>query len=272
MKAFVKAIAFLLLLTLLDFLLRQGLILQFLPIPLPQSFAIILVYSLFVGAAWFISRSFCNREGNDLKDLGIAFDSSNRRDFYIGMLVGVGLWALVSIIQAFTAGFSWELRPEISLFNILFGLIFIFIADLGTELYTRGYPLTRFKDSFGATIAILIMTIFVGLKSYRPNLEPELLFYSITIPALHTIFFSIIYFKTKRLGAAVGVHTGANFVTISIFDLRPEQVGQTIPAGIFQPNTDLETLSLNALQLPWVFVAIAFSIATYFWWVKEKAS
>ena len=272
MKAFVKAIAFLLLLTFLDFFLRQGLILQLFPLPLPKNPTIFLLYSLFAGAAWFYSRRFCKREGSEFKDLGIAFDASNRTDFYIGLLVGIVLWALVSIIQAFTAGFTWELRPEISLFNILYGLLFIFVADLGTELYTRGYPLTRCKDSFGATKAILIMTIFVGLKSYRPSLESELLVYSILIPALHTIFFSIIYFKTKRLGAGVGVHTGANFVTISIFDLRSEQAGQPIPSGIFQPNTELEALSINALQLPWVIVAGAFSIAVYFWWAKEKAS
>ena len=35
------------------------------------------------------------------------------------------------------------------------------------------------------------------------------------------------------MGAALGIHTGANFVTISIFDLRTEQVDQAIPSGFF---------------------------------------
>ena len=119
------------------------------------------------------------------------------------------------------------------------GLYSFFIADLGTELYTRGYPLARFRDSFGANGAIAIMTLFVAVKSFSTSVDGELLLYTILIPALHTIFFSIIYFKTRRLGGAVGVHTGANFITISIFDLRTEQAGQTIPAGIFQPDVDL---------------------------------
>ncbi|MDW3648888.1 MAG: CPBP family intramembrane glutamic endopeptidase [Bacteroidia bacterium] len=270
MKPYIKAILFLLLLTLLDFLLRQGFVFLIIPLPLPENLSSILVYSLFAVAAWFITQWFCKRDKIELGDLGISFDSKNRSDFYIGFLIGVGLWAIVSLIQAYTAGFSWELRPEISLFNVLYGLVFIFIADLGTELFTRGYPLTRFKDSFGAIPAIIIMTVFVGLKSYSPNMERELLLYAILIPALHTIFFSIIYFKTKRLGAAVGVHTGANFITISIFDLRVEQANQAIPAGIFQANTELESLSLVAIQLPWVFMAALFSIVVYFWWAKEK--
>lgn len=168
------------------------------------------------------------------------------------------------------ADYSWILRPDINLLNIFYGLIFIFIADLGTELYTRGYPLTKFKESFGVKYAIIIMVFFVGLKSFSFDLKGEFLFYTILIPALHTIFFSIIYFKTKRLGSALGAHTGANFITISIFDLRIEQPGQAIPAGIFQPNVELESLSLGALQLPWVFMALIFSVAVYFWWDKKE--
>jgi len=270
MKPFIRAIAFLLLLTIIDFLLRQGFLLQFLPIPLPSQLTMLIVYGFFAAAAWFTTKSFCKREAKELNDLGISFNRQNRKDFYMGFLLGVGIWAIVSFLQGFLAGFSWELRTEIRLFNVLYGLLFIFLADLGTELYTRGYPLTRFEASFGSIGAIIIMTFFVGLKTFLFQSDSDLLLYVILIPALHTIFFSIIYFKTRRLGAAVGVHTGANFITICIFDLRPAQSEQLIPSGIFQPDTTLESLSINALQLPYVFAAIAFSIRVYVWWAKEK--
>jgi membrane protease YdiL (CAAX protease family) len=172
------------------------------------------------------------------------------------------------MIQSFAAGFEWTIRSDINMFNLLFGLVFIFIADLGTELYTRGYPLTRFKDSFGANMAIVIMVLFVSLKSVSLNHQGELLMYIILIPAIHTIFFSIIYFKTKRLGASLGIHTGANFVTNSIFDLRESQDSQVIPSGIFESNVPLEELSLSALQMPYVVVALLFSLVCYIWWKK----
>ena len=92
--------------------------------------------------------------------------------------------------------------------------------------------------------------------------------YAIVIPVLHVIFFSIIYFKTRRLGASLGIHTGANFITISIFDLRVEQTGQLIPAGVFQSDTSLENLSVHALQMPWVIMALMFSVIVYCWWKK----
>jgi len=269
MKPFSKAILFLVILTILDFLLRKGLVTNFIPFHLPYSSTILFLFSLFALSGWLLTRWFCKKDKMTLYGLGISFDSKNRFEFIYGFLIGFALWAIVSIIQSYTAGFSWELKTNISLFNILYGLIFIFIADLGTELFTRGYPLKRLKDSFGANAAILIMVLFVGLKSYSFEVEGELLVYSILIPALHTIFFSIIYFKTKRLGAALGIHTGANFVTISVFDLRIEQPMQAIPSGIFQSNVDLETLSLTALQLPWVFMALFFSVVTYFWWIKK---
>jgi membrane protease YdiL (CAAX protease family) len=270
MKPFLKAIIFLALLTVLDFLLRKGLVAFFIPFKLPGNFTILFLFTLFALSSWLLTKWFCKTDKITLDDLGISFDSKNRFEFLYGFLIGIVLWAIVSMIQSYTAGFSWELRPNISLFNLLYGLIFIFIADLGTELFTRGYPLKKLKDSFGANTAIIMMAFIVGLKSYSIESESELLFYIIMIPALHTIFFSIIYFKTKRLGAALGIHTGANFVTISIFDLRTEQASQAIPSGIFQSNVDLETLSLTALQLPWVFMALIFSVVVYFWWMKNN--
>ncbi len=257
---------------LLDVLFREGLVGFFVPFILPGSLNLLLLFGVFAALSWIVTKWFCKSDKIGLSDLGISFSTRNRFDFLFGFLVGLGLWAIVSISQSYAAGFSWELRPNLSVMNLLYGLIFIFIADLGTELFYRAYPLTMFKDSFGAIGAVTIMVFFVGLKSYSSDVEGELLLYIMLIPALHTIFFSFIYFKTRRLGAALGVHTGANWVTISIFDLRIEQAGQAIPSGIFQANVEVDALSLAALQLPWVFMALAFSIAAYFWWVKNEKS
>lgn len=269
MKPFLKAILFLVVLTALDFLLRKGLIALLIPFPLPQNFTAFLLFTLFALCSWLVTKWFCKKDGIRLSDLGISFSARNRLEFLYGFLVGVAIWAVVSVLQSVAAGFSWVIRPDVNLYHIFYGLVFIFIADIGTELYTRGYPLTRFKDSFGANAAIVIMVFFVALKSVSLEAQGALLFYIILIPAIHTIFFSIIYFKTKRLGAAVGVHTGANFVTISIFDLRDAAPGQVIPSGIFQSDRALESLSLTAVQAPWVVVIILFSIAVYFWWKKK---
>jgi len=271
-KPYIKAIFFLIILTIADFLLRKGFVASFIPFKLESNFLILFLFVLFAIFGWLVTTWFSKSDKISLGDIGISFNTKNRFEFLYGFFIGFCLWGIVSITQALLANFSWELRSDINYFNIVYGLIFIFIADLGTELYVRGYALTRFKDSFGYTLAIIIMVFFVGLSSYSPNLQGELLFYAMLIPALHTIFFSIIYFKTKRLGAALGVHTGANFVTISIFDLRVAQPNQAIPPGILQPNVELETLSLTALQLPWVFMAIIFSVAAYFWGAKLKSN
>jgi membrane protease YdiL (CAAX protease family) len=269
MKPFIKAILFLTLLTVLDFLLRKGFIAFFLPFTMPPGITMLILFTLFATMSWFITKWFCRTDGIGLSDLGISLDPSNRFEFLYGFLIGVGLWAIVSMIQSVAAGFSWGLRPDFDLLNLVYGAVFIFIADLGTELFTRGYPLTKFKDSFGSIAAVTIMVVFVSLKSFSFDTQGELLLYTMLIPALHTVFFSIIYFKTKRLGAALGVHTGANFVTISIFDLRIEQPNQAIPSGLFQPNVDLDSVSLTALHMPYVFMAIAFSIVVYVWWMRS---
>jgi membrane protease YdiL (CAAX protease family) len=271
MKASLKVFAYLSILTFLHFAFRKGLLPIPIPIPLPQDFIMLIFFSLFTLLAWFVTKRFAKSDEKSLEDLGISFKAKNRMEFLYGFFVGVVLWGIVSFAQSFLAGFSWVVRPDISVFNVVYGLLFIFIADLGTELYFRGYPLTKLKDSFGSSAAIVVMVFFSGLLSFSIEAEPEILFYSMIIPALHTLFFSIIYFKTKRLGAAVGLHTGANFITISIFDLRIEQPNQAIPAGIFQSDVDIETLSLFEVQLPWVLMALALSIVVYFWWKKKPA-
>jgi membrane protease YdiL (CAAX protease family) len=266
MKPYVKAIIFLILLIILDFLFRKGFFAFIIPVPVLPNIIMFFLFLLFAICSWLVTRWFCRSDNIGLNDIGVSWSKANRFEFFIGFIVGAGLWALVSLVQAFTADFSWNLRADPTLFNLLYGLIFIFIADLGTELFYRGYPLTKFKDSFGYTMAIVIMVLFVGLKSFSFEVEGELLLYSMIIPALHTLFFSIIYFKTKRIGACLGIHTGANFITISVFDLRIEQPHQAIPAGIFEPSIDVNSLSLTALQLPWIIVATVLSAAVYYWW------
>ncbi len=272
LPALLRAVFFLIILLVLDIALRKGLIIHFLPLPLPQQFIGLISYLAFALLALYLTQKFGQKDGMSLKNLGVSVSNQNRKDFGWGMIWGIGLWGTLSVIQGFTAGFSWIIRPDFSVLGVLYGLVFIFIADLGTELYYRGYPLTKLKDGYGHKVAIVIMVLFVGLVSYSPRVEGELLLYVMLIPALHTLFFSIIYFKTGRLGAALGVHTGANFVTLSIFDLRPAQVGQSIPSGIFQPNVDINTLSLTALQLPWVILAIIFSAVVYFWWKGARVN
>lgn len=269
MKPLAKALSFLAILTVLDFLLRQGFIGFLIPIQLPHNIFVFILFAAFAYLSILVTRWFCRNDKITLAELGIAFDSKNRVEFYFGLLAGILLWGIVSFAQAYAAGFSWELRDNISLYNIFYGLLFIFVADLGTEVFTRGYPLQKLSERFGATLSIIIMVLFVGLKSVSFEASGELLMYIILIPALHTIFFSIIYFKTKRLGAALGLHTGANFVTISIFDLRVEQARQAIPSGIFKASADIETLSLTAVQLPFVFMALVVSVAVYIWWKKQ---
>ncbi|MCT4625086.1 MAG: hypothetical protein N4A46_15790 [Schleiferiaceae bacterium] len=270
MKPIVRALVFIILLTLLDFALRKGVLP--IPIPLPKNITFFILYTVFAVLSWFITKRFAKRDKLSMQDLGIDFKTANRLDFLKGFGVGVALWAIVAFAQAQLAGFSWILRPDVGIFNIAYGLLFIFIADLGTELHSRGYALTIFKNNFGVNMAILAMVFITSLRSFDPQLDGEFLLYAMIIPALHTIFFSFIYFKTKRLGASLGLHAGANFITISIFDLRESALDQPIPSGLFQASESLENLSLTSLQIPWVIMPLLLSIATYVWFRKSQSS
>ena len=268
MKPLLKATFFLLLLTLLDFLFRKGFVGHFVPFKLPLNLNVLLLYALFALGAWWTTKRFARSDHKTMGDLGISMSKSNRKDFLIGFGVGAALWGIVALSQSFIAGFSWELRPDFNPLTLIHGLIFIFIADLGTELYMRGYPMIKMEEGYGAKLAVFALVAFEVLKSLAYNMGSDLVLYAVLIPALHVFFFGVIYLWTRRLGASVGIHTGANFITISVFDLRIEQPGQAIPAGIFQADAELEALSMHAIQLPWVAMAVLFSIVVYVLWQK----
>ena len=270
MKPYIKALLFLGILSILEIFLKQGLIAFIVPLPLPPLYSALFLFTLFTGLAILVTQWASKKDNTTLADFGVSINSKNRMEFYVGLFVGLLLWGLISILQSKIAGFSWIFRPDKSLFNVLYGLIFIFIADLGTELFYRGYALTRLEDSFGSHIAIMIMALFVGIKSFSFIARGELLFFTMLIPLIHTIFFSIIYFKTRRFGAPLGIHTGANFITISIFDLRESNPNHTIPSGIFQPDVTIENLSMTSLQFPWVIITMLFSVTVYYWWKKDN--
>ncbi|PCE66323.1 CPBP family glutamic-type intramembrane protease [Sediminicola luteus] len=271
MKPLLRPLVFLIVLWVLDIVLRKGFILFFLPFTLPGNLNHLLFFTLFAWVSWYLSKRMAAQAGNTMTTLGVSFNRKNNMEFYSGLLIGILLWGMVALIQGEIAGFSWVLRPESGAFNLLYGLLFIFIADLGTELFTRPYPLTQLESNYGIWFAMVFMVAFVALKSISFEVSGQLLFFSILIPALHTVFFSFIYFKTKRIGGALGLHTGANFVTISVFDLRETQTNQPIPSGLFQSDSALDGLSMVALQMPYVLMAVLLSVATYWWWRKETS-
>lgn len=267
-----KAILFLFLLWLFDVLFRAGLIGHLFSIPIQGKMGGLIMYTLFAGMAWGATRLFCRWDQIRFADLGISLGRNNRREFWFGLLVGIIFWAIISYFQGLISGFSWTIQEDILIPNLLFGLLFIFVADLGTELFMRGYPMIRFREAYGPPVAIFLLSLFVGLKSLSPNLSGELLGYAILIPVLHNVFFSIIYLRTKRLGGSLGVHIGANFVSICIFDLDGEQAGELIPHGFIQPDRAIEELSMHTLQLPYVIGAVIFSVLVFYFWPTSLSS
>ena len=131
----------------MDILLRQGYAAFLIPVKLPQQVFTFGCYALFALLALFITFLFSRMDKTSLPELGIVTDKKNRIDFFYGFLIGVFLWTLVSLFQSLWAGFDWQLVTEIDFTALLYILVFIFIADLGTELFTRGYPLAGLKTN-----------------------------------------------------------------------------------------------------------------------------
>ncbi len=262
------AIVFLLLMAGLSWLMRTGGVLMFLP-ALPQPYTLYALYGLFAVAALLITAWFCKRDGLSLRQLGIGVDRNNRRDFVWGLLIAIALWGAMALVMTVTAGIRWQWHPEFLFPNLIIGLVFIFVADLGTEVAYRGYGLTRLSQGIGPWPAILCIAVFVGLQAYSPGRQESMQVYAMLIPALHAVFFALLYLYTGRLGASVGLHTGGNLASISLFDFDGNVPGQLIPAGVFQPGETVMTNSAHAIQLPFVITALLIILALVLLWRRR---
>jgi membrane protease YdiL (CAAX protease family) len=220
--------------------------------------------AVYIARRWLDQRSMAS--------LGLAPGKHWHRHILVGTALGVGLQALIFIIE-WSAGWltissiGWRgpLNGPLGLLALL--LVFIVVA-WNEELLTRGYLLQNLKEGIGTKAAVVISSLVFGaLHLFNENATP--------IAALGVAFAGLFlaagYLVTRSLWLPIGLHLGWNYGEGPLFGfpvsgldaggLITQQVTgpEAITGGAFGPEAGLISILVEVI-----------GIALLVWWWKRN--
>jgi len=127
-------------------------------------FGIGILFSVMIIGTVYLIQRFYNKQ--PFSQLG--FIKPALKHFVIGILIGIGIAAIVRIINiSFAQSFTWKWSiPNQLEYNqlIFYYLVFLFIVILNSfqeELLFRAYPLELFKQNHHSLIYVILITSFI---------------------------------------------------------------------------------------------------------------
>jgi len=204
-----------------------------------------------------------------IKLLGLALLDGWKRDFAIGLIIGMGMISLTLVIL--WAG-DWVTLSLNELTLALLGaltkaLLLFFVAALMEELLLRGYIFQAFIEGSRVWIALILLSLLFSMAHlYNPDS---------TIPSSLNIFLagvllSVCYLKTRSLWLPTGLHLGWNWMQASFWGM-----------GVSGYHVKWSVFTAEAQGANWIsggnfgaeasiFATIVISVGTYFIWQSRR--
>jgi uncharacterized protein len=163
----------------------------------------ILSFSFFMLTVYIFRRVV---DRNSFKSLGFQFKGFER-DIAIGLLLGIVLLGVESLILYFTGHLAW-MEVHLHAVDLLSGLLLMILVAISEETVFRGYILNNLMQSMNKWVALGITALlFAVFHAGNPG---------ITALALFNIFLSgllmgLNYLYTKNLWFAIFFHFSWNF-------------------------------------------------------------
>ncbi|MDX2411957.1 MAG: type II CAAX endopeptidase family protein [Woeseiaceae bacterium] len=150
--------------------------------------------------------------------LGLGLLDGWKRDFGIGLIIGIGM---ISVVLGCLWAGGWM---SLSLNDITFSLVgalskallLFFVAALMEELMIRGYMFQAFIEGSRVWIAVIVLSSLFSVMHFD---NPDA-----TIPSSLNIFLagvllSVSYLKTRSLWLPTGLHLGWNWMQASFWGM-----------------------------------------------------
>jgi len=201
--------------------------------------------------------------------LGLGFSEGWKRDFGIGLAIGIGT---ISIALGFLWAGGWMLLTLNELTIGLVGalskaLLLFFVAALMEELMLRGYIFQAFIEGSRVWIAVIVLSSIFSVMHFD---NPDA-----TIPSSVNIFLagvllSVSYLKTRSLWLPTGLHLGWNWMQASFWGM-----------GVSGYHVKWSVFTAEAQGAEWIsggkfgaeasiFATIVIAVITYMIWKTDK--
>ena len=143
-------------------------------------------------------------------DIGLIYQKTTPKYFFVGLLIGMGLMGLLTSIVTLTSGFKVETNTKSSFANfILWTLPLIPLAYM-EEVGFRGYPLSILKKNFGIRYSILITSLLFAFYHIANGWTIQS---SFSGAGVWGIIFGLAAIYSNGLSIPTGLHYGVNLTT-----------------------------------------------------------
>jgi uncharacterized protein len=230
----------------------------------PVAIVSILIASLAVlGAYWAYVRWVEQRPVTELSGAGAL------REFSIGALVGLGLFAIIVAIlwllgyYQVTGVHSWSVLTLALVANVPSGLI--------QEILFRGVIFRITEEALGTWLALAISAVLFGLAHIL--MAQATVFSTLSIMLEAGILMGAAYMLTRRLWLVIGIHIAWDVANDGIFGVGASGISGTPIQGLLQAKlTGPAVLSGGAIGVEASLVAVLILVAAgvYLAWRAQQ--
>jgi membrane protease YdiL (CAAX protease family) len=154
-------------------------------------------------------------ERGTLSDLGLGWSPTSKREFFVGLVGGIGAALFVMGTPILLRVAHFEAAPAVDhpVAAFLFVSIVLMFGALGEEMLFRGYAFQLLMRSVGVFATILPVSVLFGVAHmFNQN--------STILGVFNTVLWGALlgwaYYRTGALWLSIGLHYGWNF-TLPIF-------------------------------------------------------
>lgn len=161
-------------------------------------------------AAILTTFLFLKFDRKTFTDIGFTYEKTTLKNFFTGLLIGIGLMGLLTCIVILTSGFKIETSTKSSFTNfILWTLPLIPLAYM-EEVGFRGYPLTLLKRNFGLRNSIIITSLLFAFYHIANGWTIQNSFLG---AGVWGILFCLAAIYSNGISMPTGMHYAANLTT-----------------------------------------------------------
>lgn len=197
-------------------------LLQVIPLGTPVETLGALVLAIVVIALYLACRRWIERRANDELPLAVL-----PRELGLGLLIGAGLFTLMTGIVAILGGIAIERVNGLGALWAMLGLAIT--SGVFEEVLFRGILLRHIEAMLGTWAALVITSLLFGL-AHLSNPDSSL-FAALAISMEAGILLGAAYLWKRRLWIPIGIHAAWNFTQGWVFSVPVS--GGRAPTGLF---------------------------------------
>lgn len=214
-----------------------------------------------------LSRALQRAGGEPFTTLGLSFDRNRRREFMLGLALGIALFLGVASVQSAMVGAQWEFAGPAGVIAAAPALGVTFVLVLVEELLFRGVALRQLRAMYGDWTAILLSALLFGAYHLVQSGDWAMgAVFTFLMPCLGGVLFGYSAVKSNGLALPLGLHLGGNWVQAALAGFAP--VGSEASQAVWRISisaTDVRTLTAPDLlpRLPYIAAVVIAALVVW---------